>query len=126
MTILEVRDVPPSPNVIRRKYRNPHAYKKLRTVWEWALLASPCARHRRELIAQAKKRGKLAVQVTMHHAGRFDEDNLQGAQKIVLDSLVNIGFIAGDSPDKIHLLPAVQVKCKRVDSKTIVKIGATE
>jgi hypothetical protein len=123
MTILEVPDIPPSPNVLKRKYRHPLAYKKLRTMWEWALYCSPCGHHRKALKEQAKKVGKLEVQITMHHARFFDPDNLAGAQKVVLDALVNIGFLGGDSPDKLNLLPAVQVQCRAKDQKTVVKIG---
>lgn len=126
MTILEVQDVPPSPNVVKRKYRNPHVYKRLRAVWEWSLLASVGPHHRQMLKTQAKKAKLLSVQITMHHSGTYDADNLVGAQKVVLDSLVNIGFLAGDSSDKLNLLPAVQVKCPRKQGKTVVKIGATE
>lgn len=126
MTILEVPDVPPSPNVMRRKYRNPHVYKELRTAWEWALLLSVSPRFRTKLKQQAKKVGRLQVQITMHHTREFDPDNLPAAQKVVLDALVNIGFLAGDSADKIELLPAVQVKCKRKEIKTIVRIGVEE
>jgi hypothetical protein len=126
MTILQVREVPPSPNVVKRVYRNPHAYKKLRGVWETALLCAPCLHHRNLLKAQAKKAGKLQVQITLHHARMYDPDNLAGAQKVVLDALTNIGFISGDSADKIDLLPAVQMKCGRKDAKTVVKIGGVE
>ena len=126
MTILEVPDIPPSPNVVKRKYRNAHVYKKLRERWEWALLVAPCLHHRKALVAQAKKVGKLQVQITMHHSRFYDPDNLAGAQKVVLDALVNIHFLAGDSPDKIDLLPAVQVKCPRKSCKTVVKIGVVE
>jgi hypothetical protein len=126
MMILEVPDIPPSPNVIKRKYRNPHAYKVLRTLWEWSLFSAPCQRHRKALVAQAKNVAKVQVQITLHHSGVYDEDNLAGAQKVVLDALVNIGFIAGDSPAKLDLLPPAQVKCARKDVKTIVKIGVAE
>lgn len=123
MIILEVPEIPPSPNVVKRKYRHPMAYKNLRSLWEWVLFCSPCLHHRKALKEQAKKAGKLEVQITLHHARMYDPDNLAGAQKVVLDALVNIGFIGGDSPDKLHLLPAVQVKCKAKDQKTVVKIG---
>lgn len=126
MTILEVRDIPPSPNVVKRRYRNPHVYKNLRTLWEWNLLTSIGIHHRMRLMEQAKKEGKLRVQITMHHSRLYDPDNLAGAQKVVLDALVNIHFLGGDSPDKLNLLPAVQVKCMRKDCKTIVRIGVAE
>jgi len=124
VTILEVLEVPPSPNVIRRRFRNPHAYRRLRESWELMLKTAPAPHHRKALADQAKKAGKLQVQITMHHSRLYDPDNLVGAQKVVLDALVNIGYLAGDSPDKLLLLPAVQVLSKRSDPKTVVKIGA--
>lgn len=126
MMVLEVPDIPPSPNVVKRKYRNPHAYKELRTLWEWALLGSVGPHHRKMLKDQAKKAGKLQVCIALHHARMYDQDNLQGAQKVVLDALVNIGFLSGDSPDKLNLMTAVQMQCKRADAKTVVKIGVAE
>lgn len=126
MTILEVADVPPSPNVLRRKYRNPHAYRKLRTHWEWLLLTAPDAHRRKVLKDGARKAGKVAVQITLHHSRMYDPDNLPASLKPVLDALVNIGFLSGDSLDKINLLPTVQTKCPRKEIKTVVKIGVAE
>lgn len=126
MTILEVLDIPPSPNVIRRKYRNPHAYMRLRNSWEIMLRSAPAPHHRKVLTEQAKKGGKLTVQITMQHSRLYDPDNLMGAQKLVLDALVNIGYLAADSADKLVLLPAVQVKATRKDPKTTIRIGVAE
>lgn len=123
MVTLEVRAVPPSPNELRRKFRNPHAYKKLRGAWEWALLGSLGPHHRQALILLAKTAPKLRVQITFHHSREFDPDNLGGTQKIILDALTNIHFLAGDSAKEIELLPAAQVKCMRKDQKTVIKIG---
>lgn len=127
MIILETDDVPPSPNVLKRKYRNPHAYKRLRTAWELLLVgAAPSPHHRTRLREQAKQGAKLWVEMTFYHVGTFDPDNLAGVQKVVLDALVNIGFLGGDSLQFINLLPAKQIQVKRKDVKTIVKIGAVD
>lgn len=64
------------------------------------------------------------VQMTIHHVGEYDPDNLPASQKPVLDALVNIGFLKGDSAEHLQLLPAEQVKCKRKEQKLVVKIGA--
>jgi hypothetical protein len=126
MMILTIPEVPPSPNELRRKYKTPWAYKKLRDMFEYALLASVGPHHRHALKEQAKKSGKLWVQMTLHHVGTYDDDNLAGSQKPVLDALVNIGFLAGDSPDKLQLLPAAQIKCLRKEQKLVVKIGIVD
>ena len=125
MTILEVQDVPPSPNVVKRKYRNPHAYRRLRTSWETMLLYSISPHHRTALKAQAKVPGKVFVDCTLHHSRAYDPDNLFGSTKVILDALVNIGFLADDSPANIRLT-VQQVKAKRKEVKTVVKIGAVD
>ena len=98
-------------------------YKKLRTAWEQELLCGPSAHHRTMLRHQAQF-GKMWVQITVHHTKEFDQDNLPGAQKVILDALVNIGFLANDSADKLVLYPPVQVLVKhKAEAKTVVKIG---
>src|SRR6516164_953856 len=38
MKILIPGMVPPSPNELRRKYRHPHAYRRLRDTWQQAIV----------------------------------------------------------------------------------------
>lgn len=125
MTILTINTIPPSPNVLRRKYRTPHAYKKLRAAFEWELFSVPSRMHRERLQQQAKC-GKMWVEMTVHHTKLYDMDNLQGSYKPILDALVNIGFLSGDSPDRLQLLPAKQILCGKSEIKTIVRIGALD
>ena len=66
MIQLTIDDVPPSPNELRREYRHPHAYKRLREAWEWMILAAPCATHRLQLRNAAKKH-RMRVEVTLYH-----------------------------------------------------------
>jgi hypothetical protein len=126
MMILTIPDVPPSPNELRRKYKSPYAYKKLRESWEWGLVCAAAPHHRDELRKQAQRPGKLWVQITVHHNRVTDEDNLVGSQKPVLDALVRTGYLANDSPDRLQLLPAEQVKCKKTEARTVIKIGAVD
>jgi len=122
MIHITVPMVPPSPNELRRKYRHPHAYRKLRKQWEHDLFYGvSCSRHRNELFACAKTVEKMCVQITVYHTRTYDEDNLQGCQKPILDALKNLGFIANDSIQKLLLMPALQVTSK--EKKTIVKVG---
>ena len=107
--MIRVPLVPPSPNELRRKYRHPHAYRKLRKLWEAELLyGASCSRHRNELIALAEK-SIVTVQITVHHTHAFDMDNLMGAQKVILDALRNIHFLANDDAKHLQLLPPEQV-----------------
>jgi Holliday junction resolvase RusA-like endonuclease len=118
--LLSIPDAPPSPNVLRRKYRDPRAYKKLRDSWALQILAEPCLHHRNELRAWAKAKTRVSVQITVYHPRQFDDDNLAGAQKPVLDAMVNVGFLSDDSPTHLDLQPPVQVQSKEV--KTVISI----
>ncbi len=119
--IITVPLVPPSPNELRRKYRNPHAYRRLRQLWEHNLFYSACSvENRNELIEMVNSGSRMIVEITIHHLGRFDDDNLAGAQKPILDALVNIGFLKGDSLEHLCLKVARQVKS--TEKKTVVVI----
>lgn len=119
--IITVPLIPPSPNELRRKYRSPYAYKKLRELWEHNLFYSgSCARHRNELIEFAKKPTVISVQVTIHHSREFDADNLVGALKPILDALRNIGFIKDDDAKHLRLEAPRQVLAK--EKKTVICI----
>jgi hypothetical protein len=48
----------------------------------------------------------MTVQLTIHNARRYDEDNLQGCQKPVLEALKNLAYI--------HYLPSTR-KEKRTE-----------
>jgi len=122
MKAIMIPAVPPSPNELRRKYRHPHAYKKLRQQWEHDLFyGMSCARHRQELVDQAKSFQQMRVHVTVYHSRLYDSDNLAGSQKPILDALKNLGFIADDSPARLDLLTPSQIISD--EKKTIVRIG---
>jgi hypothetical protein len=126
MTILTISAIPPSPNILKRKYMNPHAYKRLREAWEQDLAhAVPGSRQRLELQRQAKA-GKMFVEVTIYHSKLYDPDNAMGALKPVLDAMVRIGFLAGDSGAHLQLLPVRQELCPRKDVKTEIRLGPVD
>lgn len=119
--IISVPLVPPSPNELRRKYKHPHAYRKLRKLWEQELFyGASSARHRNEQIFFADHGVKMRVRITVFHAREFDADNLAGAQKPILDALVNIGFIKDDSSIHLELDPPEQTISK--EKKTVIYI----
>lgn len=122
MMTLEIVDIPPSPNVLRRKYRSPYTYKKLRKSWEWSLLGA-VGPHHRELLRRQAAECKVQVQVTIHHSRLYDQDNAIGSLKPVLDALKNVGYLRDDNAEWLDLLPVVQVKSSRKAQKTIIKIG---
>lgn len=122
--IISVPLVPPSPNELRRKYRHPMAYRRLRKLWEDALFyGASCARHRNEQIELAKTT-RMKVQIIVHHTKEFDQDNLPGACKPILDALVNIEFLKNDDRMHLELVPPEQILCKhRNECHTVVVIN---
>jgi len=123
MFIIHVPLVPPSPNVLRRKYWHPHAYRRLRMQWENDLFyGTSCARHRQQIIEWAKA-GKMCVQIIVKHTRSFDADNLAGCQKPILDALKNIGFLKDDSAESLELLGPRQQLVRKQDCETLVRIG---
>lgn len=120
MITITVPLVPPSPNVLKRKYRDPHAYKALRDQWEHDLaFGVSSSREKLELMTQAR-RGKVRLDITVHHPGVYDPDNLVGSLKPVLDALRNVGYIFNDTPMWMEF-HVEQIKTTR--QKTVIKIS---
>jgi len=118
--LLDIPLVPPSPNVMRRKYRSPLAYRRLRQLWETNLFhATGSAALSQKLKQQAE--AKNAVAITVYHKKPYDPDNLTGSAKVVLDALRNIGFIKDDSARYIALTVEQVVG---PDKRTTVRIEA--
>jgi Holliday junction resolvase RusA-like endonuclease len=120
MKIITVHMVPPSPNELRRKYRTYHAYRQLRKQWQHDLFYSLCLRHRNELMDHARKAGQMCVAITIYHTKEFDPDNLPGACKPILDALVNLQYLADDSPSKLQFSVSQVIGSEK---KTEIKIG---
>ena len=100
--LMSIPRTPPSPNMIKRAYRNPHVYKNLRHAWGWELKAAAgLARFR--LMAMADVQTKMRVKIHIAHKQKFDPDNLVGSVKVILDALREIHFLADDSPELLEL-----------------------
>lgn len=121
--------VPPSPNVMRRKYRHPMAYRRLRKEWEKELfnngLLQCGAREVNTQTASAEAGKHFNVEITLGHSRPYDPDNLPGSLKVVLDALKNIHFIADDDAKHIELEKPLQVKTKRKECFTRIRIAHT-
>lgn len=122
--ILSIPMIAPSPNVLRRKYRFPKAYMKLRKLWESSLAIASGGAENLQIIRKLAMTERLRVSMLIHHGGEYDPDNLQGSYKVVLDALCNIGFIPGDRAKDIDLLPARQLRSPR--NETVVKIETVQ
>lgn len=119
--------IPPSPNVMRRKYRHPMAYRHLRKQWEqalsgYALVHCGTSEVNRQ-IKCAEVGERFNVEITLGHSRPYDPDNLPGSLKVVLDALKNIHFIADDDAQSIELEPPLQEQTKRKECFTRIRIA---
>jgi hypothetical protein len=103
---------PPTVNVLRRKYRNPFVYKKLREKWEEAIFywaGVNGLEERRELLDHVSRGGRVRVHITVAHKGRQgDPDNFPGVQKVILDAMTRLRLIWDDSSEHIELVPPTE------------------
>lgn len=115
--------VPPSPNELRRKYRNPFAYKKLREAWERSLAYAVPSAGEVFALRRLAAAGRVRVKVTVFHPGTYDPDNIVGCLKPVLDALKNIRFLTDDSREWLELLPVEQYRATRSQAQTVIDLG---
>jgi hypothetical protein len=98
-----VPEVPVSANVLRRKYRHFAAYGRYRDGWKrtlWGLISGP---DRAWLESEARLGKRKLLEASLLHQRLFDSDNATASLKPILDSLVSLGFLAGDSPKHLDL-----------------------
>jgi hypothetical protein len=93
-----------SANELRRKYRSPFTYAKLRDEWGWELFAAATLKQRTALKAMATSGKRIWIEITVQHTRLFDRDNLWSSVKPLLDSMVQLRWLAGDSEKHIDLL----------------------
>lgn len=113
--------VPPSPNELRRKYRNPFAYKRLREAWENSI-AYGVDNGREKQFLEVQGRGRVRVKITVFNSRMYDQDNLTGSIKPILDALKNIHFLKDDNAEWLELLPVQQYHAKRQQEQTVIEI----
>ena len=121
---LEVPNVPPSGNELRRKYRTLFAYRDLRMKWEKDLTFS--TKGADETIAfkkQAANGAKLAVTIRVYRRRELDRDNFVGGAKPVVDALVNIGYLRNDSPDRVTV---TYLQASPFKPRTVIEITPEE
>jgi hypothetical protein len=98
---LNIGGIPPSANVLKRKYRNPHAYAKLRDEWQRSIYYSASPHTRSWLEAMAKLGKKMRVKITLQHKKEYDKDNAYGGCKPLIDALVRLKWLADDDNDHL-------------------------
>lgn len=100
---LNIPMVPPSANVLKRRYRNPHAYARLRDEWQRAIYYSTHIGVRPWLEAMASLGKRMEVKVTIQHKRLYDEDNAWAGCKPLLDALVRLKLLADDDNEHLEL-----------------------
>jgi hypothetical protein len=121
--VLEVPMVPPSPNVIKRKYRDPKVYASLRKTWQNSLFISTgSATMAQKWMNVAQRTEKVDVAIHICHPGSYDPDNLSASTKVCLDALVNIGFLKNDRERDINL-SVTQSKDRPSGTRVILSSG---
>jgi hypothetical protein len=93
-TRIEINDVPPSANELRREYRHWAVYRDLREKWTW-LLQAELVWLRLSFVREL--RPKMSVNITIYRPRRLDDDNARGGCKPVWDAMKDIGLIRNDS-----------------------------
>lgn len=117
--------IPPSPNELRRKYRNPHAYARLRQSWEQSIFILTKNEDRKTL-RNAAPNNRMVVKMVFYHSRQFDPDNLAGCQKPILDALKRLGYIHDDRAEWLRLEPPRWSPAPRNQSKTEIDIDIDE
>jgi hypothetical protein len=105
-----------SQNVLTRRYKNPHAYARLRDAYGMAIMVGT------RLIPRAKGKRRLTLVRLMGFRGkRYDEANLMGGSKPLVDSLVRAGLLIDDSPKWLEWGGASQEKCNVEGARIILQ-----
>jgi hypothetical protein len=92
--------VPPSLNELRGKYKNPHAYKRLRESLDYIVAYGTPRKDAVQLLnwTRQKRPVKITVKVFHNRSRRLDFDGLVGGLKPFFDILKQCGFIVDDGP----------------------------
>lgn len=123
--ILNIRALPPSPNVVRRKYKNPHDYKRLREEWERMLAyAVGSAQERDRWRRTANGGAQVRLDARLYHKKLYDPDNLIGSLKLVIDALRNIGYIHNDDAAHFELGTVEQIVSDEIT--TVLHLSVVE
>ena len=113
---------PASANELRRKYRHPFAYKKLRESLQRNIYYRIQAQDRSWLEAMCAAGKRMRVVVEFRHSRYYDRDNSHAACKPIFDAMKNLHFLADD--DEPHMDAIVlQEKCLRQNAETVISIA---
>lgn len=109
-TEITIDRLPPGTNKLERM----HWATKKKKISTWMALIRSKTRHAHE--------GCVDVYFTTHRSRFLDVDNHAASAKIPLDALVRTGIIKEDNPKVITNYYPNQIKCKRKDERTVIRI----
>jgi hypothetical protein len=92
------------PNITNsRKYKNPFVYKEMRDSFRHTIYYMVSHRDRAWLMAMANLKKRMRLDVTLIHKKLYDVDAKYTCLKPILDSLVTLQFLAGDTEELLEL-----------------------
>lgn len=113
---LKVPDLPPSANEITRKYRNHHAFSKLKEYWRYLLLEA-----RAHFVPKATLPRMVVVTLYVSRL-RDPQNNYLACDKLIADELVKLQALVDDSKRWADL-KVEQVRVKPGDEYTRIEIS---
>ena len=124
--IIEIPRATPSNNQVVRAYRNGHAKKRLRELWELELACALKDKRGPMKRYVEKNRPRMRLTVLCRRKRLLDPDNLRGGLKPILDAAKNIGLIVDDRVEFLDHPDPVQEKCGRMRPVTRIEISPVE
>ncbi len=91
----------PGLNQLRKKFKDPMAYKRLRDSWQRTIYYLIDSNPRSWLEAMARLDKKMHVSILLQHKKLYDKDNI--SVKVILDSLVRLKMLANDDAEHLEL-----------------------
>lgn len=89
-----------SQNVLRRRWKHPQAYRRLRNDYTWLVRVGA----RSAGVPKATGKRRLHVTRLIGKGGKvYDVPNLIGGAKPLIDALVTEGLLVDDSPEYLDL-----------------------
>ena len=106
---------------MRRRYRDPYAYKQLRELWQSEVWACGQKKARDAQTAFLIRPTKMRLKITLLKPRLYDADNAAAGAKPLMDACKNLHLIHDDSPRWLEL-EIVQQQAPRHRPVTIVEL----
>jgi hypothetical protein len=101
--VIRVGRVVPSLNELKREYRNPHAYARLREGWRHDIHVLLGIRNTKLIKAHVDMHHRCELLIISYRRRVLDKDNLYGGVKPIVDAIRDLDLIVDDSPQWLDL-----------------------